>query len=185
MYRPGLNDLDAVIAIARRASFRAAALDLGMSTTALSNAVGKLEAEPWRPPVQSDDAQRLAHRCRTRVRRTGRPGLAGHSRRHGSGAVAAGNAVRHAAHQRLCHGGARDPLAAGAGVPPPLPAGACRSRHRRTAGRHRRRGFRSRGAGGRPRAQRHDRGFAWAATAICRRRLAGVFREAWQAACPA
>ena len=41
---PGLNDLDAVIAIARRASFRAAALDLGMSTTALSNAVGKLEA---------------------------------------------------------------------------------------------------------------------------------------------
>jgi len=41
--RPGLNDLDAVLAIARRASFRAAALDLGMSTTALSNAVGKLE----------------------------------------------------------------------------------------------------------------------------------------------
>jgi DNA-binding transcriptional LysR family regulator len=44
MYRPGLNDLDAVTAIARKASFRAAALDLGMSTTALSNAVGKLEA---------------------------------------------------------------------------------------------------------------------------------------------
>jgi DNA-binding transcriptional LysR family regulator len=44
MYRPGLNDLDAVIAIARRGSFRAAALDLGMSTTALSNAVGKFEA---------------------------------------------------------------------------------------------------------------------------------------------
>jgi DNA-binding transcriptional LysR family regulator len=44
MYRPGLNDLDAVIAIARKTSFRAAALDLGMSTTALSNAVGKLEA---------------------------------------------------------------------------------------------------------------------------------------------
>lgn len=44
MYRAGLHDLDAVIAIARRGSFRAAALDLGMSTTALSNAVGKLEA---------------------------------------------------------------------------------------------------------------------------------------------
>lgn len=44
MKPPGLNDLDAVIAIARRGSFRAAALDLGMSTTALSNAVGKLEA---------------------------------------------------------------------------------------------------------------------------------------------
>jgi len=44
MYRPSLNDLDAVLAIARKGSFRAAALDLGMSTTALSNALGKLEA---------------------------------------------------------------------------------------------------------------------------------------------
>ncbi len=44
MYRPGLNDLHAVIAIARRASFRVAALDLAMSTTALSNAVAKFEA---------------------------------------------------------------------------------------------------------------------------------------------
>ena len=44
MYRPSLNDLDAVLAIARKGSFRAAALDLGMSTTGLSNAVGKLEA---------------------------------------------------------------------------------------------------------------------------------------------
>lgn len=44
MRRADLNDLDAVIAIARRGSFRAAALDLGMSTTALSNAIGKLEA---------------------------------------------------------------------------------------------------------------------------------------------
>jgi DNA-binding transcriptional LysR family regulator len=45
MYRAGLNDLDAIVAVARRASFRGAALDLGMSTTALSNAVGKLEAD--------------------------------------------------------------------------------------------------------------------------------------------
>jgi DNA-binding transcriptional LysR family regulator len=44
MYRPGLTELEAIVAIARRASFRAAALDLGMSTTALSNAVAKLEA---------------------------------------------------------------------------------------------------------------------------------------------
>ncbi|NJO36979.1 MAG: LysR family transcriptional regulator [Rhizobiales bacterium] len=43
MYRPTLNDLNAVIAIARRTSFRAAALDLQMSTTALSNAIAKLE----------------------------------------------------------------------------------------------------------------------------------------------
>lgn len=44
MPRASLQDLEAVIAIARRGSFRAAALDLGISTTALSNAIGKLEA---------------------------------------------------------------------------------------------------------------------------------------------
>lgn len=44
MERLSLNDLDAVLAIAHRTSFRAAAIDLGMSTTALSNAIGKLEA---------------------------------------------------------------------------------------------------------------------------------------------
>lgn len=45
MYRPGLNDLEAVVAVSRRASFRAAAIDLGMSATALSSAIGKLEAQ--------------------------------------------------------------------------------------------------------------------------------------------
>lgn len=45
MYRPGLGELDAVVAIARTGSFRAAALALGLSTTALSNAVAKLEAK--------------------------------------------------------------------------------------------------------------------------------------------
>lgn len=44
MRKPGLSDLDAVLAVARRASFRAAALDLGMSTTALSSTIAKLEA---------------------------------------------------------------------------------------------------------------------------------------------
>lgn len=43
--RQRLVELDAVLAIARRRSFRAAALDLEMSTTALSNAVGKLERQ--------------------------------------------------------------------------------------------------------------------------------------------
>ena len=38
-----LADFDAVLAIARRGSFRAAALDVGMSTSALSSAVSKLE----------------------------------------------------------------------------------------------------------------------------------------------
>ncbi|MEN3950491.1 LysR family transcriptional regulator [Iodidimonas sp. SYSU 1G8] len=45
MSRHGLIDLDAVLAIARRGSFRAAALELGLSTTALSNVIGKLEQQ--------------------------------------------------------------------------------------------------------------------------------------------
>ncbi len=40
----GLKGIEAVLAIARRGSFRAAALDLGLSTTAVSHVVGRLEA---------------------------------------------------------------------------------------------------------------------------------------------
>lgn len=43
MSRHSLIELEAVLAIVRCGSFRAAALDLGTSTTAVSNAVGKLE----------------------------------------------------------------------------------------------------------------------------------------------
>ncbi|WP_264186776.1 LysR substrate-binding domain-containing protein [Stutzerimonas stutzeri] len=42
--RLGLSELDAVIAVARRASFRQAAIDLDVSTTALSNTIVKVEA---------------------------------------------------------------------------------------------------------------------------------------------
>ncbi|RID90596.1 LysR family transcriptional regulator [Gemmobacter lutimaris] len=42
---PGLKRLEAVLAIARRGSFRAAALDIGISTTALSHTIGRMEAE--------------------------------------------------------------------------------------------------------------------------------------------
>ncbi|MES3082360.1 LysR family transcriptional regulator [Sphingomonas faeni] len=45
MSRSGLIELEAILAIVHRGSFRAAAIDLGMSTTALSNAVGKLEQQ--------------------------------------------------------------------------------------------------------------------------------------------
>ena len=45
MSRQGLIELEAVLAIVRRGTFRAAALELGMSTTALSNAVAKLERQ--------------------------------------------------------------------------------------------------------------------------------------------
>lgn len=41
--KPALSEIEAVLAVHRTGSFRAAALDLAMSTTALSNAVGKLE----------------------------------------------------------------------------------------------------------------------------------------------
>ena len=43
MVQNGLTELDAVLMVARRGKFRTAALELGISTTALSNAVGKLE----------------------------------------------------------------------------------------------------------------------------------------------
>jgi DNA-binding transcriptional LysR family regulator len=45
MDRLAINDLEAVLAIARGGSFRAAAVDLGLSATALSHAIGKLEAD--------------------------------------------------------------------------------------------------------------------------------------------
>jgi DNA-binding transcriptional LysR family regulator len=45
MSRPSLIEMDAVLAISRRGSFRAAALEVGLSTTALSNAIAKLEGD--------------------------------------------------------------------------------------------------------------------------------------------
>lgn len=45
MNRLALRDFDAVIAEARRASFRQAAIDLDMSTTALSHMIARIEAE--------------------------------------------------------------------------------------------------------------------------------------------
>lgn len=45
MPRAGLVELEAALAIARRGSFRAAALELGLSTTALSSAIAKLERQ--------------------------------------------------------------------------------------------------------------------------------------------
>ncbi len=45
MSRHGLLEIEAVLAIAARKSFRAAAPELGLSTTALSNLIGKVERE--------------------------------------------------------------------------------------------------------------------------------------------
>ena len=44
MSRIALTDLEAVMAIARRGTFRAAAVDLGVSTTALSHTIAKFES---------------------------------------------------------------------------------------------------------------------------------------------
>jgi len=44
MHRTGMTELEVVLAVARRHSFRGAALELGMSTTAVSSAVAWLEA---------------------------------------------------------------------------------------------------------------------------------------------
>lgn len=44
MHKSGLVELEAVLAVARRRGFRPAAVELGMSTSALSNAVAGLEA---------------------------------------------------------------------------------------------------------------------------------------------
>jgi DNA-binding transcriptional LysR family regulator len=43
MYRGRLVELEAVIAVAKRRSFRVAAMDVGLSATALSQAVAELE----------------------------------------------------------------------------------------------------------------------------------------------
>jgi DNA-binding transcriptional LysR family regulator len=45
MSRHGLTELEAVLAIATRGSFRAAALELGLSTTALSNLIARVERQ--------------------------------------------------------------------------------------------------------------------------------------------
>ncbi len=70
MHRTGMTELEVVLAVARHASFRAAALELGMSTTAVSNAVAGLEARlkvrlfnrSTRSVALTDAGQRFAQR---------------------------------------------------------------------------------------------------------------------------
>ena len=44
MHKSGLTELDVVLAVSRRRAFRAAAIELDMSTSAVSNAVAGLES---------------------------------------------------------------------------------------------------------------------------------------------
>lgn len=72
----GLREFDAILAIARRGSFRAAALELGLSTTALSNLVGKVERRvgvrlfnrTTRSVSLTDAGQRFVEQIRPAVR---------------------------------------------------------------------------------------------------------------------
>jgi DNA-binding transcriptional LysR family regulator len=56
MHRTGMTELEVVLAVARRNSFRGAAQELGMSTTALSSAVARLEARLTRSPLPTTHA---------------------------------------------------------------------------------------------------------------------------------
>lgn len=58
--RVSLNELDAVMAVARRGSFRQAAIDLDISTTALSQYHREAGSEPGNAFVQSHHPQRVA-----------------------------------------------------------------------------------------------------------------------------
>jgi hypothetical protein len=53
-------ELDAVVAVSRRGSFRAAAVELGMSPTALSHAVNGLDARLRGSLVRQDHAERVS-----------------------------------------------------------------------------------------------------------------------------
>jgi len=44
MHKSGLTELEVVLAVSRRRAFRAAAIELDMSTSAVSNAVAGLES---------------------------------------------------------------------------------------------------------------------------------------------
>lgn len=107
MNRHSLIELEAVLAIVRCGSFRAAALDLGMSTTAISNAVGKLERElAVRLFDRTTRSVSLTHAGRIFVAQI-KPALKGIQKSDEHGALPAGDAVRNLAHQRFRYGRAR------------------------------------------------------------------------------
>jgi len=71
MHKTGMTELEVVLAVARRSSFRGAAQELGMSTTAVSSAVAGLEARLkvrlFNRSTRSVALSRGAHRHRQRV----------------------------------------------------------------------------------------------------------------------
>ena len=180
----GLKGLKAVMAIARLGSFRAAALDLGMSTTALSHTISRQETNPeCGCSIQSHDAQCVVEPCGTHLRRRHRPGLVRNPHGDGDRAVPAIHTHRPFADQRLGAGRARD-YAASPELPTPLLRDAGRSGHRGAAGRHCGRGVRLRSPAGRSGASRHDRHLHGTAAALCRRSLAGLNRGPFRPAHP-
>lgn len=100
----------AVLAIVRCGSFRAAALDLGMSTTAVSNAVGKLERQ-FDVRLCNRTAQCFAHLRPPDFRRADQTSNWWHQESNEYAASPARGSFRCSAHQCLRHSGARDHLA--------------------------------------------------------------------------
>ena len=80
MHKSGLTELEAVLAVARRGSFRGAAIELAMSTSALSNAVAGLEARlgvrlfnrTTRSVALSEAGERFVAEVRSEERRVGK-----------------------------------------------------------------------------------------------------------------
>lgn len=60
MRKSGLAELEVVLAVARKRGFVAAAVELEISTTAVSSAVAKLD-RVWVPGFSPRDTQRLTH----------------------------------------------------------------------------------------------------------------------------
>ena len=176
MHKSGLVELEAVVAVARRGNFRAASLELGMSSSALSRAVAGLEA-------------RLGVRLFNRTTRSVSLSEAGEqfvaqvapALTDIQAAMETVNShrdtPRDAAPEHLGRRGAANPDADRAGVSAALPGHDRRHRHRRSSGRHRRRRLRCRHPAGRDGAAGHDRGAVRAAVALRRRRHPGLFRR--------
>ena len=94
MHRSGLTELEVVMAVVRRGSFRGAAQELGMSATAVSNAIAGLESRletrlltalpaAWRSPTPGSVMWRASvRRCRKFVRPGRDPQRHRRTRRH-------------------------------------------------------------------------------------------------------
>ena len=81
MMRGSLAELEAVLAVSSRGGFRAAARELGISSSSLSQQIAALEARMGVRIFQPIDAERGPFRRRRTIRGERRSGAGGHSQR--------------------------------------------------------------------------------------------------------